>query len=487
MIAGALVLGAAVTYAWWRRRSAPDSRGEPAGDARSATIDAGPPTLEDLRAAAVAALVATDDALRSSQLEVGVARAESGDDVVEPFTAALDRMRDELDRAHEAARAAQECAGEDDERTILEQILTRCAEAGSHLDALAARFDALRDLEGRADEVLAHLATEVSALDDRLTVATGITRTLSSQFPRATIAGVVDDLDQAGQRLRFAQACVVAGEQLLAASDPRGAAARARAAEEALVQAGMLLDSVDRSPKVLARAKEAVTTLLAQSERDIADADRLGVSDDLPAKGRYARETLGWAGEEVSSGDYDPLEMRRALQDADVALGQALGDVRPSDDTQERALTLLATAWYGARAAIRAADELIMTRRAAVGLEARARLAQARGHEVTGTGLGDSDPPSALRHLRAADALAYQARTLAQQDEAAWRNSRRMAAGVGDLDTVLLGGILIQAPAAATGGPGTASGADAAPTLGPPSFGGPATRGRRVGDGGFST
>jgi hypothetical protein len=248
----------------------------------------------------------------------------------------------------------------------------------------------------------------------------------------------------------------------------------------------MLLDSVDRSPKVLARAQEAVTTLLAQSERDIADAERLGVSDDLPAKGQYARETLGWAGEEVSSGDYDPLEMRRALQDADVALGRALGDVRPADDTQERALTLLATAWYGARAAIRAADELIMTRRAAVGLEARARLAQARCLNATGTALGDSDPPASLRHLRAADALAYQARTLAQQDEAAWLNSRRIASGVGDLDTVLLGGILIEAPVGAAGGPGTTAGADAAPTLGPPSFGGPATRGRRVGHGGFS-
>jgi hypothetical protein len=318
---------------------------------------------------------------------------------------------------------------------------------------------------------------------------------LSDQFPRATIAGVHDDLDQASERLRFAQACVTVGQQLLGSSDRPGAAARARAAEEALAQASMLLDSVDRSPKVLARAQEAVTTLLAQSERDIADAERLGVSDDLPAKGRYARETLGWAGEEVSSGDYDPLEMRRALQDADVALGQALSDVRPADDTQERALTLLATAWYDARAAIRAADELIMTRRAAVGLEARARLAQARGHDVTGTALGDSDPPGALRHLRTADALAYQARTLAQQDEATWLNNRRIASGAGDLDTVLLGGILIESPVAPDRSPGTTAGATgassggpaaAAPALGPPSFGGPATRGRRVGHGGFS-
>ena len=259
---------------------------------------------------------------------------------------------------------------------------------------------------------------------------------------------MVDDLDQASERLVFAQASITTGEELLASSDRRGAAARARAAEEALVQSGTLLDSVDRSPKVLARAQEAVTTLLRQTEKDIAEAESLGVADDLAAKGQYARETLGWAADEVSAGGYDPLEMRRALQDTDVALGRALGPIRPADDTQERALSLLATAWYGARAAIRAADELIMTRRAAVGVEARVRLCEARGHHTTGTALGDSDPPAALRHLRTADALAYQARTLAQQDEAAWRNTRRMAAGIGDLDSELLGGILIEAPTA---------------------------------------
>jgi hypothetical protein len=176
--------------------------------------------------------------------------------------------------------------------------------------------------------------------------------------------------------------------------------------------------------------------------------------------------------------------MRRALQDADVALGRALGPIRPADDTQERALSLLATAWYAARAAIRAADELIMTRRAAVGVEARVRLCEARGHHTTGTALGDSDPPGALRHLRTADALAYQARTLAQQDEAAWRNTRRMAAGIGDLDSELLGGILIEAPTEGVAAPAAAGVAPRRP-LGPPSFGGPATRARRVGLGHF--
>ena len=484
--AGVLILVAAGAYAWWRhRRSARDrmnanaDRGrEGAGSPQDAA--ARPPTTEELRAEANAAMIATDDAIRSSQQELWLARAEAGEDVVEPFTAAVDKAQAELVRAFATARQAQDCADTDDERGLLEEILTRCATAGTHLDALAPRFDEQRDLDGRVGDVLTHLAGDLTTLKARLSDATGIVGTLKTQFPRATIAGVVDDLDLASERLVFAQASITTGEQLLASSDRLGAAARARAAEEALVQSGTLLDSVDRSPKVLARAQEAVTTMLRQTEKDIADAESLGVADDLAAKGQFARETLGWAADEVSAGGYDPLEMRRALQDTDLALGRALGPIRPDDDTQERALSLLATAWYGARAAIRAADELIMTRRAAVGVEARVRLCEARGYHTTGTTLGDSDPPAALQHLRTADALAYQARTLAQQDEAAWRNTRRMAAGIGDLDSELLGGILIEAPTPRAAGT-TPAGASSQPPLGPPSFGGPATRARRVG------
>jgi hypothetical protein len=486
-----LILIAAGTYAWWRQRRSAQGRidgtadrgrggaGSPPGEA-----EAGPPTIEELRAAANAALVCTDDAIRSSQQELGLARSESGEDVVEPFTAALDRAQDELDRAFGTARQAQDGADTDAERALLEEILIRCTAAGAHLDALAPRFDELRDLDGRVGDVLAHLASDLTTLRARLSDATDIVGTLRTQFPRATIAGVVDDLDQASERLAFAHASITAGEQLLATSDRLGAAARARATEEALVQSSTLLDSVDRSPKVLARAQEAVTTLMRQTEKDIAEVESLGVADDLAAKGRFARETLGWAGEEVSAGGYDPLEIRRALQDTDVALAQALGPIRPADDTQERALSLLATAWYGARAAIRAADELIMTRRAAIGVDARVRLCEARAHHSTGTSLGDSDPPAALRHLRTADTLAYQARTLAQRDEAAWRNTRRMVSGVGDLDSELLGGILVEAPTEGVAAP-AAAGVAPRPPLGPPSFGGPATRARRVGLGHF--
>jgi hypothetical protein len=483
--AGLLILVAAAAYTWWRRRS---SAPELEDHAHSPGAGPGPThepadTIEGRRALAAAALVDTDDAIRCSQLELDVARSELGDDQVEPFLAALDRARGELDMAFTVAQLAHEGAGSDAERTQLEEITNRCQVACGHLDALVPRFDALRGLEARLDDLLASRAEDLAVLEDRLIRSTATTEALTAQFPRASTAGVVDDLEQARERLRFARTSITVGRDLLHGGDRRGAAARGRAVEESLIQATRLLASVDRAPQVLAKAQEAVSTLLRQTEKDIADAERLGVTDDMVAKGLYARETLGWADAEVGTGSYDPLEMRRALQDADLALGEALGPIRTDDDTQERALALLATTWYGARATVRAAEELITTRRAAVGLEARARISHARRDLATGTALGDSDPTQALHLLRSADALAYQARTLAQQDEAAWSNARRISSGTGALDGVLLGGILIEAPTP-EGHPGTSPTGAGAP-LGPPSFGGPATRARRVGSGQF--
>ena len=174
-----------------------DTGHDAAGASPTTAPDERPATIEDLRAAADAALVATDDAIRSSQQELGVARSEVGEDEVEPFTAAIDQAQGELAQAFGTARQAQERAGTDAERPLLEEILTTCAAAGSQLDALAPRFDALRDLEGRVGVVLTHLADDLTILEDRLTRATDTAGTLRTQYPSATIAGVVDDLDQA--------------------------------------------------------------------------------------------------------------------------------------------------------------------------------------------------------------------------------------------------------------------------------------------------
>jgi hypothetical protein len=491
LLVGALIVAAgAVLY--WRRRGdvggagGPGSGDEPgrAGDGADGAADL-PPTIEDLRASATAALIAVDDSIRTSEQEVGFASAEVGQDGVEPFAAAIDLSKHDMTLAVGLLREAQSCEAVDPELEVLAEIIATCARADSRLDDLATRFDALRDLEGRAAEILPTLDKQTAALEERLVRATATLDDLRTEYPYGTVAGLLDDLDRAAERLQFASASVAIGLRLLDGADHRGAGARARACEEALGQANSLLDWVDSAPQVLLRARDVVTTLLTEAERDIADAERLGVTEDLAAKGRYARETLGWAGEEVASGEYDPLAMRRALEDTNTALGRALGPIRADEESDRRAAALLASAWYGARATVGSADRYITTRRGAVGVEARTRLSEARSAYVEGIEIGDSDPRTALQRLRTADSLADQARALAQQDEAAYRNTAQMGGGMGELGAMLLGGILIGEPAQQ----GAEGGLDAraVPPLGPGavSFGGRATRGRRLGAGDF--
>ena len=242
---------------------------------------------------------------------------------------------------------------------------------------------------------------------------------------------------------------------------------------------------MDNSPQLLLRANAVVGSLLDEVERGIADAERLGVTGHLTASGHYARDTLGWVGKEVASGGYDPLATRRALEDTNAALGRALGPVRAQDEAHQRAAAAMANAWYAARATLGSADRFVTTRRGAVGVRARDRLAEAHEAYAQGIGLGDADPLSALAHLRRADVLADEARALAQHDEASYRNTRRIAGGMDERGAMLLGGILIEVPSsqppvgserAGTGGPRV---------VGPVSFGGRATRGRLVGAGEF--
>ncbi len=477
-----------------RRRRAADRRSSPAGAARSTGRDStavqpggagSADPIEALRTQAAAALVTLDDAIRSCDQAVGCARAEVGQDGAEPFAAAVDQSRAELAEALSLHERGPDSGTPDAEHAWLADIVSRCQRADARLDDLATRFDALRNLDRRLAEVLTGLEERHASLERKHAEATSTADALAAQYPRGTLASLFDDLDQAGARLRFAHSCLAIGQQRLSDADRAGALARARAAEQALGQARSLLDWAEVSPKVLGRAREVVATLLSEAQRDIEDAERLGVTDHLAANGKYARDTLGWAGDEVASGEYDPLAMRRALEDTNAALGQALGPVRAEDETQERAVAVLASAWFAARATLGSADRYITTRRGAIGVQARSRLSEARAAYADGVTIGDGDPPAALAQLRRADVLAEQARELAQQDEAVFRNARQLAGGMDELGTMVLGGILIEPAALAPAQAAPAQAARRAHGPGPVSFGGSATRGRLVGSESF--
>nr|WP_237519532.1 hypothetical protein [Streptomyces sp. HUCO-GS316] len=160
---------------------------------------------------------------------------------------------------------------------------------------------------------------------------------------------------------------------------------------------------------------------------------------ELRARILHADVALAAVREELTAGPYDPLR----------ALRRILGTVSPLG--VGRAGVMGAVASLAARSAVGLADGFVGTHRGAVGGEARTRLAEAERLLRSGTYAED---------LRA-DALARQARELAEQDVRVHGNpvadAAEHASGLGGavLGGVLLGGAPAGGPSASFGGPGT--------------------------------
>jgi len=479
LVGGAVLVAALVRRGW---SGAAASRG-------GAAVSTGPAPapIDEVRKQVAAALIEVDDSVKTSEQELGFAIAQFGDEAAAPFTAALAQSNDELKEAFALQRDAQDAAETPAERGMLERILELCRSADERLDAQVAAFDELRDLERTVDSLLPELEREVQALTARLEEAIGTAEGLKARWPQAALAPVTADLDETLQRITFARESAESGTTALAAGDRSGAVAHARAAEEGIAQAGALLDGVQRAPEVLASAERAITELLAETERDIAEAERLGVPAEVASAHTYASDTLGWARSVMQSGNYDPIATRRALEESDSALERGLVPLREAAESRRRAEALLASATDAARASIQAADDFITTRRGAIGAEARTRLAAAQREFAAGQAGGD--PVAALGHMQSADHLADQAHALAQQDEARYRNAAQMGGGSGNLGTIVLGGILINSMTRGgrRGGFGSVprGGMPRGGSRGPGSFGGAATRARRSGGGRF--
>ncbi|MCG7526676.1 NAD(P)/FAD-dependent oxidoreductase, partial [Streptomyces sp. OfavH-34-F] len=117
--------------------------------------------LPELDARAKEALVATDDAVRTSEEELGFATAQFGEEAAAPFAEAVGYAKNQLTDAFRLRQQLDDAFPEDDtaRRRMLDEILSRCANANDRLDAVAEDFDRLRELERDAPQALAAAET----------------------------------------------------------------------------------------------------------------------------------------------------------------------------------------------------------------------------------------------------------------------------------------------------------------------------------------
>ncbi|HSU09306.1 MAG TPA: TPM domain-containing protein, partial [Pseudonocardia sp.] len=151
----ALVGGGAYALARRRRRK-PETAPAGAAPAPPALPDPAPgETTDDLAYHASSALIELDDAVQTSEHELGLAQTQFGDEAVRDFRSALEQSRAELVQAFALRqRIDDEKPDEATRRNLLSQILHLSGTADQRLDAQSAAFDRLRDLEQNLPTVL---------------------------------------------------------------------------------------------------------------------------------------------------------------------------------------------------------------------------------------------------------------------------------------------------------------------------------------------
>ncbi|WP_428952528.1 TPM domain-containing protein [Streptomyces sp. cg35] len=491
--------GALAAYSYTRRKKRMNGRTTPGGGA-AGTQGWGKPQatpLPELDQQARHLLVETDDSVRTSTEELGFATAQFGEEAVKPFQEALGYAQSELTAAFKLRQQLDDAFPEDDatKRRMLDEIISRCTEAGRRLDKESEDFDRLRSLEQTAPEALANAERAFRELTAHTGRAQETLTALGARYAPAALLPVAGHLEQAKDRLVFATTNLNQARQSVDAGDNGKAAVFLRAAEGAVDQAGTFVTAIERLAGELAEAQEKLPAALTESEADLADARGLlegttqGVSTaDLRGRIARAESVVGDVRRELAAGSYDPIDALRRVEEADAALDEALAAAREREAGTARARSLLGQALLAARSSTGAAADFITTHRGAVGSEARTRLAEAQRHLANAQGAEESDACAALAEAQQADALARQAQSLAERDVRSYGNPYGGGGrGGGGTGGAVLGGIILGQilGGASRGMGGGGRGGFGGGGGGPGSFGGGGTRGRRGGGGRF--
>ncbi len=417
-------------------------------------------STEELQGRASSALLELDEAMKTSQLDLDYARVQYGPEAVVGFDQALATSKDELARAFMIRQQLDDDVSEDEPTTrqMLGEMLQLTGAAGSRLDEQAEAFAKLRDLENTAPQVLDALGPRIASLHARIPQEEERLAQLQRRFADSALAPVADNVTEARARLAAAEQEVQEARAALASTEKGSAVGDIRAAEDAVAQTTTLLDAVSRMAADLDAAGGRVAAVRAETEKDVAEARSLSSGGDGSGLGPQvarAEAALASADELMGADRPDPLAALRQLEEADIALEQALAVARDAQTQKRRAAAALDQAVMTARSTIAAAADFISTRRGAVGPEARTRLAEAQRRLDVAVDMGRDDPVAALREAHQATTLAQSALDRAQDDVSSWGGGYGGPGGFGggygpgyrrggvDLGSLVLGGILL--------------------------------------------
>lgn len=414
-------------------------------------------SLPELKQRAESLLITADDAVRSSEQEVGFAQAQFGDVSAAPFVRALVDAKGHLSESFKLRQQFDDAIPhtEGQQREWYTEIIRRCESADRALTEQKATFDSLRELEKNAPQALERLRTRRAEAAAKVVGAEHRITELRARYSDAAVTPVSDNIAQARERLKFLDTAAQTAQQKLTEADPGAAAVAVRAAEESLHQTNVLVDAIGKLSLDLDAARTNLDRAVEDAAQDLAQAKATMVASqhtDLAGPAAGAEAVLSQVREQLQNGRIDPIAALQRVEAARQGLDQVLSGIRNQQDQARRAGQALPQAIMNAQARISAASDYIAVRRGGVGPEARTRLAEAQRNLDTALSNQQTDPVAALNYAQHARALASQAVDRARSDVRGYGglDNRGYGGGMfggrgcgGGLGGAVLGGILI--------------------------------------------
>ncbi len=421
---GVVAAGGAGTYLYLRNR-------RKKGNTKAVSASYGPQgeqldplaglTIPELRQKSGSLLIEADDAIKSSEQELGFAQAQYGDSAIGNFTKALEEAKGHMTESFKLQQQLDDHIPdtEEQQRSWLGEIIRRSEAALASLRDQKADFDSLRELEKNAPQALAAVTAGAREADAKIANAEQSLEGLRAKYADSALTQVSDNILQAKERLAFVQNAATAAQEKLAAGENSLAAVAVRAAEESLHQTNVLIDAISKTAGSLDEARASLEGAVAETSQDLAQARAMiqsGEHPELAGPVAGVEAALAQVKTEIQGGKIDPIATLSRVESAHQALDQSLSGIRDQQDQARRAQASLQQTIMAAQAQISATSDYITARRGGVGTEARTRLAEAQRNLDYALSISRNDPVTALTYAQQAHSLAAQAAQLAQSD-----------------------------------------------------------------------
>ena len=421
-----LALAILLLWLWSRRRRRKRREAEIAAARRvdpadpnalaSVSIDA----LDDLSKSIV---VDVDNAVRTSDNELGLAVEEFGPEQTEPFNRAVANAKTALAQAFNVRQILDDAVPEtaQQRRDLLTRVVVAAAKADRELDAQREAFEQLRDLVINAPSRLDALTQQMVDVTARIAPSEQALAALHKQYSDTALASVAGNVETAKQRLAFADQNITNARTLVSrpAGRQAGLVDSIRAAESALGQARTMLDAIDSAGTDINRAIATLPSAIADIQQGVNQAGTLLAQGNTPHPtelGAARDAAVKAVADAQSTGAADPLGAFTKLTQADAELDRLLATIAEEREATERLSRAYDQALFTAQSRVKGVSDFIDTRRGSIGPEARTRLAEAVRQLQAAQDKRSVDLNEAIAYANGASMLAAQAQDMANAD-----------------------------------------------------------------------